>query len=270
MRLFKLLLLALLIIVAALFGYTTFQERASGVTVGPTISCPQEVLEISVLDSQETLLSGITAKDKQDGDLTDHIMIQGFSRQITDNETSVSYLVFDSDGNFASATRTVRYTDYVSPRFVILEGLVYTGSQSIPLLDRLNATDCIDGDITHNIRVGAMTATADPEIYTVQVQATNSFSDTAWLTLPLVVYSTSGYHPEIILSDYLVYLNQGDSFRPRSYLQSVELNREDTGDLADVTVSGTVDTAVPGTYMVIYRYPYEGTTSLAVLTVVVE
>lgn len=270
MRLFKLLLLTLLIIVSALFGYTTFQERVSGVNVGPTISCPQEALEISVLDPQEALLSGITAKDKQDGDLTDHILIQGFSRQITDNMTSVTYLVFDSDGNSASATRSVRYTDYVRPRFVITQPLIYTGSQSIALLDRLNATDCVDGDITNNIRVSTMTATADPEIFTTEVQVTNSFSDTARLTLPLVVYSSTNFHPQIVLSDYLVYLNQGDAFRPRDYLRSVTLTREETGSLADVTVSGTVDTATPGTYLVIYRYPYEGTTSLAVLTVVVE
>lgn len=270
MRLFKLLLLSLLIIVTALFGYTTFQDRVSGVNVGPTLSCPQEVLEISVLDPQEALLSGITARDKQDGDLTDHILIQGFSRQITDSLTTVSYLVFDSDGNSASATRSVRYTDYVSPRFVVWESLVYSTNQSIALLDRMGATDCIDGDITNSIRVGAMTATADPEIYTTQLQVTNSFSDTARLTLPLVVYSATGYHPQIELSDYLVYLNQGDSFRPRDYLRSVNLPLEETGSLSDVTVSGTVDTAVPGTYMVIYRYPYEDVTALAVLTVVVE
>lgn len=271
MRAFKLLLITLLVLVTALFGFTQFQEKASGKDIGPTISCPQEILDVSVSDGEEALLAGITASDKQDGNLTDHILIQGVSRQITDKMTQITYLVFDSDGNSASATRTIRYTDYESPRFAISKSLVYNNTLSIALLDRLHAVDCIDGDITNNIRVSSLTSTSDSEIYTIDIQVTNSLSDTARLTLPLVIYSSvSSRHAVINLTDYLVYLNQGASFNAKKYLVSVIAPNEEECDLSEIKIEGAVDTAAPGTYMVYYRYPYEGTTALAVLTVVVQ
>ncbi len=271
MKLFKLLLITLLTLVTVLFGYDTFREKASGRQDGPTITCSDEVLTLSVSDGEEVLLSGVTAKDKQDGDLTGHILIQGVSRQITeDNMTTVTYLVFDSDGNAASVTRNIRYTDYTKPRFTISEALTYAGTQNIALLDRLQAIDCIDGDITNNIRVSSMTTTGDPEIYTIDVQVTNSFSDTSRLTLPLVIYSTYTSRPVIHLTDYLVYLNRGASFHSRQYLKEVELSRYETGEISDVKIESKVDTSTPGTYMVYYRYYNEGNASLAVLTVVVE
>lgn len=270
MRLFRILLAVLLILVTALFGFTVFREKASGKNVSPVISCPEEVLELSVADSEGALLTGITASDKQDGDLTGHILIQGMSRQITDNMTSVTYLVFDSDGNSASARRTVRYTDYVSPRFTITQSLVYNSTSDIGLLDRLNAVDCIDGDITNNIRVSSLSDTTDPEIHTIDVQVTNSFSDTARLTLPIVIYSSNAARPVITLTDYLVYLERDAAFSASRYLRSVETNRGELLSTTDIQIENSVNTSVPGTYIVTYRYPYEGTTALAVLTVVVE
>ena len=72
-----------------------------------------------------------------------------------------------------------------------------------------------------------------------------------------------------------VYLKQGDAFRPEWYLRSVRFSEElalSASELEEnsVRMEGNVDTSVPGTYMVTYRYAYEGTTALAVLTVVVE
>lgn len=270
MRLFRIALSALFVLVTALFLFTNLREKASGKDIGPTISCPQEVLELSVSDGEDLLLSGITAEDKQDGDLTDHILIQGTSRQIADNTVDITYLVFDSDGNMTSATRTIRYTDYESPRFVIPQALVYNSTSAIALLDRLNAQDCIDGDITGNIRVGSLVQTNDSDIYTTEVQVTNSFSDTARLTLPIVVYASTGLRPVITLSEYLVYLDQGAAFNPRSYLKSVTTAMGQLLDTADIQIEGSVTTDIPGTYTIIYRYPYEGATGLTALTVVVE
>ena len=275
MRLIKLLLATLLLVVTGLYCVTMVREKASGQNIGPTISCPQELLQISVQDPESVLLTGVTAQDEQDGDLTAHILIQGVSRQITDSTTSVTYLVFDSDGNSATASRSIRYKDYTSPRFEIKQPLLYYSTSTIALLDRIQVVDCLDGDITNVIRVGTLDTTSDPEIYTTTVQATNSLSDTTRLTLPMVVYATTANRPQIQLSKYLVYLKQGDAFRPEWYLRSVKFSEDislSASELEEnsVRMEGNVDTSVPGTYMVTYRYAYEGTTALAVLTVVVE
>lgn len=269
MRILKLLLIALLTVVSALFLLTTANARLSGDQVPPTISCDTELMEVSVSDGDDVLLSGVTASDKQDGDLTGKILIQGISKLITNDTAKVSYVVFDSDGNVASCTRQIRYTDYEKPHFTLNAALIYLENEDIQLLDRLQAVDVIDGDITDSIRVSSLASTSDPEISTVAVQVTNSMGDTARLTLPIVKYSGAVVRPVINLSQYLVYLEQGASFNANSYLSSVS-TPSGAGNRNDVQISGTVDMETPGTYYVYYRYPYSMTSAVSVLTVVVE
>ena len=61
----------------------------------------------------------------------------------------------------ATCSRTVRYTDYEKPHFSLSQGLVYPVGGSVTLLDRLTATDVIDGDISDNIRVTTQNVTAN-------------------------------------------------------------------------------------------------------------
>lgn len=269
MRILKLALIALLAVTGILFGLTTANRFMSGSHIPPTITCPSDMLEVSVSDEEAALLADVTASDKQDGNLTDRILIQGVSKLITNDTAKVSYIVFDSDGNAASASRTVRYTDYEKPHFSVKKALVYTENQDIRLIDRVAALDCVDGDITQSIRVSSLAGTSDPEVQTVSVQVTNSMGDTAQLMLPLVIYSGTVVRPDVNLTDYLVYLEQGASFDASRYLSSVS-TPIGPGNTADVQITGTVDTSVPGTYFVYYRYPYSVTAGLTVLTVVVE
>lgn len=116
MRILKLALIALLAVTGILFCLTTANRFMSGFHIPPTITCPSDMLEVSVSDEEAALLADVTASDKQDGNLTDRILIQGVSKLITNDTAKVSYIVFDSDGNAASASRTVRYTDYEKPQ----------------------------------------------------------------------------------------------------------------------------------------------------------
>lgn len=268
MKILKIILAALLVVVSALYGLTSVSQKLSGSDVPPTIQCGSGLIEISVSDPEEVLLTGVTASDKQDGDLTGRILIQGVSKLITNDTAKVTYLVFDSDGNAASCSRMVRYTDYRKPVFALEQALNYTQNEDIELLDRLSATDVLDGDITSAIRVSTLCATSDPEVSTVTVQVTNSMGDTALLDLPIVVYSGTAVRPEVRLTDYLVYLEQGDSFQADSYLRSVSTSAG-SGNVDKVEISGSVDTSEPGTYYVYYRYSHGTATGLTVLTVVV-
>ena len=270
MKILKISTIILLVLVMALFCVTSLFLQRSGTDVGPTISCDSDTLEISVADDETVLLTGVTARDKQDGDLTDQILIQGVSKFITDSTARVTYLVFDSDGNMASTSRYIRYTDYTAPHFSITSPLIYSSSESIALLDRVQATDAIDGDITDSIRVSNLVATSDAEIYTVDLLVTNSMGHTATVTLPIILESNSASRPDVYLTDYLVYLEKGSAFSASSYLQSVEAPNGQTCRLSDVQVTGLVDTNVPGTYMVYYRYYQDSMVGTAVLTVVVE
>lgn len=269
MKLLKITLILLLITVVVLYGITFLTQRLSGRDVGPEISCPEGVLEISVRDPESLLLSGVTASDKQDGDLTAKIQILSISKLVTNNTAKVTYLVFDSDGNMDTLVRQIRYSDYSRPVFAIKRPLVYSKNEAIALLDRLQVTDVIDGDITESVRVSALSATSDSEIYTVSLQVTNSMGDTTRLTVPVVLQEHTSYRPDIRLSTYLVYINAGETFHAQSYLTSLS-TMEGPVDISNVQITSTVDASTAGTYYVYYRYPYNGTMGLSVLTVVVQ
>lgn len=269
MRTVKILLIVVLAAVLALYAWTAVSQQMSGGQEGPVITCPEEVLEISVKDDESALFAGMTARDAQDGDLTGKILFSGMSKLLSDHKAKVDFVVFDSDGNLDKATRQIRYADYTAPRFSIREPLIYHRGEAIALLDRIRVEDCIDGDITGMVRVSALTATSEPEISTVELQVTNSMGDTVRQTLPVVQMESYAVRPEVKLTEYLVYLKKGASFNAKSYLGYVS-TPEGVGDKSDVEITGTVDTSTPGTYLVRYTYPYETAPGTSVLTVVVE
>lgn len=269
MRATKIILILLLVLVTLVFSITSVRVRLSGKDSGPSIACDTDLLEVSVRADDAALLTGVTASDAQDGDLTGEILIQGISKLVDENTTKITYIVFDSDGNLASISRSLRYTDYTVPRFAITQPLRYVAGSSMALLDRLEVTDVVDGDITGMVRVSTLTATDEAEIYTVDLQVTNSLGDTARITLPVIVTSGNASRPVVYLTDYLVYLNVGDGFSARRYLKSVT-SSDGQATLDDVTVSGFVDTTSPGTYLVYYRCSDSLGTGIAALTVVVE
>ena len=269
MRTVKILLIVVLVAVTALYAWTAFSESVGGKSVAPVITCPEEVLEISVKDGERALFDGMSARDAQDGDLTGKLQLSGVSKMLSDHRIKASFVVFDSDHNLVSHTRMIRYTDYTAPRFSVEEPLIYNRSEAISLLDRIRATDCIQGDITELVRTSDLTATSEPEVYTVDLQVTNSVGDTARLTLPVIRLEGIAIRPEVKLSQYLVYLERGSAFRAKDYLVYVS-TPEGIGDKEEVQISGSVDTSTPGTYMVHYTYPLDTTSGTSVLTVVVE
>lgn len=269
MKLFKIILAVLLVAVTVLFGISTVRTSLSGKDIGPTITCSGDTLEVPVGAGSEELLAGVTASDPQDGDLTAKVRVLAISKFTTPGEAKVTYVVFDSDHNMASFTRQLRYTDYVSPVFSIVHPLVYGQNANIELLDRIRVTDVIDGDITYSVRVSPRRTTSDPEVYSVDVQVTNSMGDTAKLTLPIICQESTLNRAEVRLNSYLIYLDVGSAFDPNAYLASV-MTPNGYGFLYDVDISGTVDTSVPGTYNVFYAYRDENCSGTAILTVVVQ
>ena len=271
MKTLRILLMLTLVAVTALYGFSTVSLRIQGADIGPVLTCDTDSLDISVSDDEAVLLQGVTATDKQDGNLSDRILISSISKMVG-GSARVHYLVFDSDNNAATLTRTIRYTDYVSPRFQIREPLIYSGSQPVALLDRIMVDDALDGDITGSVRVSYLNETEIASVYTVDLQVTNSAGDTARVTLPIIRQSTYT-NGQVLLDSYLIYLRQGASFNPRNHLTGVVIGSgatETEGDLQDVTIFGTVDTSTPGCYHVFYTYHKDNTIIQSALTVVVE
>ena len=82
MRAIRWILCALLAVTTVLFAATGVMEALSHTDEGPTLEYNEEILEVSIHASEAELLAGITARDDQDGDLTDRIIVGGISRSV--------------------------------------------------------------------------------------------------------------------------------------------------------------------------------------------
>lgn len=269
MRALKHTILILLAVLSAAYIVTRIYQGSSTRHEPPVISCPEGVLEVSAADGESVLLSGVTALDPQDGDLTEHIIIGGISKLISKDTAKVTYMVFDSDDNMGSFVRYIRYTDYHRPQFSIEEPLAFSSTSEVSLLDRLKAQDVVDGDISSRIRVSTLASTDNSEVYDITIQVTNSMGDTAWLQLPVLVQETDPLRPVIELSSYLIYLEAGSSFDPAAYVTGLTVAGT-AEDISKVSVSSGVDTQTAGTYRVLYTYSSGSVTGTAILTVVVQ
>ena len=244
----------------------------------PEISFLNEEIEVSVSVTEAELLSGVTARDSRDGDVTGSLVVEGISELAQDHTATVTYAAFDKAGNVAKARRTLRYTDYESPRFSLSAPLGFRSGTSFNVLNYVGAVDVIDG--TLDDRVKATLVSRDSSItaegvHQVEFRVTNSMNDTVYLTVPVEVYPSAAYNATVELSENLVYLEKGARFDPNSYLKTLRVS----GDLIDlksysdkvsVTTSSDVSTGTPGTYSVAYTVKYGGYTGYTRLIVVVE
>ena len=253
MRILRMLTAALLAVTAVLYIGNGLFARLSGREVGPVIECPEEVLEVSIHDGEQALLTGVTARDKQDGDLTDRVMVGGVSKLIGGNRAKVTCMVLDSDDKLASLVRQVRYTDYRRPRISLRAPLVFASEKEAKLLEQVMVSDVLDGDLSEKARVSTLWATEDEGVYSATVLVTNSMGDTAMVEVPVLIGRSGG----ILLRRQVIYLQQGEAFDPKAALAS---------DATGVQIQSEVDTAKAGCYWV----RYSRGDALAILTVVVE
>lgn len=248
MRLLQRCTVALFVLVLLAYAGLTIYTHTSVDRVPPVITCDSDVVEVRVGAPDSAFLKGVTASDNKDGDLTGEVMIKGITQLITGNTAKITYIAFDSSNNMTTATRTVRYTNYEKPRFALDRPLIYLVGSQIKLLDRLSATDVIDGDISDHIRITTQNVDASRAgVYSVTVQAANSLGDVESLPLKVVVSNAMNITPTVQLSAYITYLDVGENFNPRSYITS-------PADPAAVSVESHVDISTPGTYDVTYTY----------------
>lgn len=273
LRITKLILAVLTVVLVGISAVRFVQNRFFTDNTPPVISFDSDVLEISVYEKDENLLSGVTATDNRDGDLTSEIAIKNISKLVGKDTAKITYIVFDNADNMAQKTRTVRYTDYKKTEFDLSKPLIYEPGGVVTLKDRLTAYDVIDGDLTVAIKVTASSLNNTTEgIYPVTVQVTNSLGDTATLTLSVMIAKYGIYAPYIELNDYLVYIDKDSEFDSSKYIKEVwdkKLGGNEIYSWNDVKVETDLDTSTEGTYDVKYTYTNEEGYDYSVLLTVV-
>lgn len=260
-RIVQRILWILLILAIALFGLGYYRTRMMRDTEGPVITVEEETIVVSVTDSEESLLRGIRAYDRKDGDVSASLVVQGMSNFIEKGRRQITVAAFDQDNNVAKATREIRYHDYVSPRFSLTQPLSFAiGTQESSIIKCFRAQDSLDGDLSEDITIEL----EDPEGWLdmsnvgesrVVCTVINSAGDVAQLPVTIQIYDPSEYNrgTKIRLLQSILYLERGAAFDPWDYVVNMEkyeewipLNRR------QVRITNPVDTSQPGVYEVLY------------------
>ena len=224
-----LIIIVLFFISVILFGYTQVREYMKNAGSPPEISMDTATLEVSVNATDEELMAGLKAWDEEDGDLTDQMLVESFSRFVGRGRRTVTIGVADSQGKVTEVTRNVVYTDYESPKF----GL--TGPLQLPItkcdnpLALLTASDKIDGNISNNVGISSIPAEygENPGDYEVVFAVSNSAGDKVELPVTVTVYDAKEIQgaPTITLSKYLVNVKKGEKIDPWDYVIEAEYER---------------------------------------------
>ncbi|MBO4220586.1 MAG: hypothetical protein J5933_06660 [Clostridia bacterium] len=262
--------LVLLMLAALLWaGYNLYREAASDGTP-PVISFDSDTISLSINADSSALLAGVSATDAEDGDLTLEVFIESISRKNSDGSVTVTYVVFDDDKNAAKATRKLFYTDYTPPVFSLSAPLIGTVSNISELAGLMHATDCIDGDLSSVVKVTYLDRmTTSVGTYPVEFRVTNSLGDTEYLETELECAPAGFNNAEITLSDYLIYVQEGSSFDPVSYVSGYKRDGVEVTGADGLTISSGVNTSVPGVYAVSYIYDAQNSSSHTRLIVIV-
>ena len=265
-------MILLFVACALLCGFSVAKELRESDSTYPQIQFESDTIQMALGDEEEKLLEGVTAYDEKDGDLTEQVFVESISNFISPGISNVTYVVYDSNQHIARETRTVEYLDYTSPRFVLNHSTVFYVGESISLKDFIHAEDVIDGDISDNIRFSASSiSTAAEGLQSLTVRVSNSKGDVSELTLNIRVTGDGRTTPRIDLSQYIVYMDQGESFSPRAYLDSVTQADGTPMSVSDVTIENNVFEDEPGVYTVVYSITDEnGNRGVTELVVVVE
>ena len=250
-------------------GWANYHYNRNLNTDYPEITSTVELLEISVQDPPEAMFRELRAQDATDGDLTDQIMVASMSHFLEPSTVRVKYVVFDSHNNSATLSRMVRYTDYKAPVFSLDKTPVYTIGSSFDLVDHIRVEDCIDGDISDHVRViSNMVNNYSVGNYPVVLEVSNSCGDTAQITL-WVSYERKESTANVKLHQYVVYLEQGQTFEPMQWVAAVTDQNTTALDQEKIEIQGNLDVNKPGCYQLTYSYNDGVLSGYAPLTVVV-
>ena len=255
----------------------------------PVITCAEDEITVSVSADDAALFKGVTAEDDKDGDITDSVRVSAMTHFIEKGKRTITYIVFDQANQAGTAQRTVLYSDYESPKIYLSEPLRYSLSERSKAnpAEYMTAEDCLDGDITKQIRMSLsddyFNSTAGE--YDVTAQVTNSAGDVRVIPLKVTFVDNSNreesmkYYP--VLSEYIVYTGVDKKLSLGSYITGVKKGNavysfEEDGEFLPFTksaidVAHEIDYGKPGVYPVEYSYTTEeGIEAVTRLYVVVE
>ena len=230
----------LLVVCIGLAGGVGFM-RMNADTEGPEIVFTSEAPSVYRSDmSNEELLTGVTATDRKDGDVSSSLTVESVY-EIDDSHVAVTYTAKDNSNNITKQ----KYEMEMDPSDA----------------GKASEDTSAFGEKTDNADSAATTG-VDAE-QSENPEAADHAEENAM----------SDQNPRIYLKDYLIKVPVGTSVDLLSYVSEIKDDSDDVYTLwRKVQITGEVNSAVPGTYKCTY-YVIDSQNNIsnnAVLTVIVE
>lgn len=242
-----------------------FTQIRKGDRIGPVITMDQPELTVGLNATDEDFLQGVKAVDKNDGDVSDSLVVESVSNFLSGGRRLVVYAAVDRHNNVSRANRIVKYEGYTSPVFHLKKPLIFESggsSKNEELLKNLTVKDSIDGDLSNQVKIltNSVVDLYTAGEYPVKLQVSNSAGDTVSFQATIQVYDSNQKSeiPFIHLKKYLVYTKKGNKLDARSYISKVCMGGDYESDVSgdvdkkNVTIKDEVDYDTPGSYEITY------------------
>ncbi|WP_045464956.1 immunoglobulin-like domain-containing protein [Vibrio hyugaensis] len=138
--------------------------------------------------------AGVTASDKEDGDLTNSITVEGSVDVNTVGTYVLVYSVKDSDNNETKQSRTVVVYSLVPEFEGVADTTIQLGDAFDPMAG-VKATDAEDGDLTDQVRVEGSVDVNVLGVYNLVYRVTDSANQTTTAQRSVIVSDGSSYPP---------------------------------------------------------------------------
>ncbi|EEL37383.1 TPA: DUF5011 domain-containing protein [Bacillus toyonensis] len=202
-------------------------------------------------------MSGVSATDKEDGNITSKVTVDGSVDASKPGTYELTYTVSDSKGHTVTAKQTVTVKQKVeikneAPELTVpFTSTLRVGEKFDPMAG-VSATDKEDGNLTNKVKYKGNVDTSKPGKYIVEYWVVDSKGVNATATQSVIVKEneeTPDMEPKLTVPTGAT-INVGDKFDPMAGVKAID---NEDGDITDkVTVDGSVDASKPGTYELTY------------------
>ncbi|PEE83092.1 immunoglobulin-like domain-containing protein [Bacillus toyonensis] len=250
--------------------YTVLDSKGHKVTTKQTVTVKQKVepkddVPVLTVPAEATInigdkfnpMAGVSATDKEDGDITSKVTIDGSVNASKPGTYELTYTVLDSKGHTVIAKQTVTVKQKVettneAPVLTVPFTTTLRVGEAFDPMAGVTASDKEDGNLTNKIKYKGNVDTSKPGKYIVEYWVVDSKGVNTTATQSVIVKEneeTPDMEPKLTVPTRTT-INVGDKFNPLSGVKAID---NEDGDITDkVTVDGSVDASKPGTYELTY------------------
>ncbi|PEL37632.1 cell wall anchor protein [Bacillus toyonensis] len=233
----------------------TVKQKVESKDEVPVLTVPAEAT-INIEDKFDPM-SGVSATDKEDGDITSKVTVDGSVNASKPGTYELTYTVLDSKGHTVIAKQTVTVKQKVettneAPVLTVPFTTTLRVGEAFDPMAGVTASDKEDGNLTNKIKYKGNVDTSKPGKYIVEYWVVDSKGVNTTATQSVIVKEneeTPDMEPKLTVPTRTT-INVGDKFNPLSGVKAID---NEDGDITDkVTVDGSVDASKPGTYELTY------------------